>query len=183
MVWQFFTKIMQLKKKSCHKKHVVWENFLYRLTLKMNSIQVVETSRTTQPTAWHHISKTGICSGTAMWLSNLMPPSGNVLCFVFVTVEFCCLCRNACYRTVLQMSLSCRLTVSYCHQWGNTKASRGGQVAHSEDTLVEGETWRWILQGEYCHVCTLHCAVSLCNTTNTMPFCITGWHIQDLEHG
>lgn len=68
------------------------------------------------------------------------------------------------------MSLSCRLTVSYCHQWGNTKASRGGQVAYSEDTLVEGETWRWVLQGEYCHVSTLHCAAPLCNTTNTMPF-------------
>lgn len=162
--------------------HAVQENFLYCLTLKMNTIQVIETSRTAQPTAWHYIAKTGICNGTAMGLSNLMSPSVNVLCFVCVTAEFCCLCHTACYRTVLQMSFCCRLTVSYCHQWSNTKTSRGGQVAHSEDTLVEGETWRWVLQGEYCHVFTLHCAVPLCNTANSMPLFITGWHIQDLEH-
>ena len=144
------------------------------LTLKINVMQVIETSRTAQPTAWHHMAETGICKGTTMGPSTLMPTSVHVLCFVCVTVEFCCLCRNACYRMFLQMSLSFRLAISYCHQWGNTKASRGGQVAHSEDTLVEGETWRWVLQGEYCHVYTLHCAAPLCNNANTMPLFITG---------
>lgn len=147
---------------------------MYCLTLKMNAIQVMESSGTAQPTAWHHIAETGICNGTTMESSNLAPPSVHVLCFVCAMVEFCCLCRSACYRTVLQMSLSFRLTISYCHQWGYTKASRGGQAAHSEDTLVEGETWRWVLQGEYCHVCTLSCAVPLCNTTDTMPLFTTG---------
>jgi hypothetical protein len=73
---------MQLKKKSCHKKHAVQETFLYCLTLKMNAIQVIETSRTAQPTAWHHIAKTGICNGTTMGSSNVTSSSVNVLCLV-----------------------------------------------------------------------------------------------------
>lgn len=52
-------------------------------------------------------------------------------------------------KTMIQITsiafpyLICRLTVSHGHQQRHTQVTGGGQVAYSENQMVEGETRRW----------------------------------------
>lgn len=38
-----------------------------------------------------------------------------------------------------------RFPLPYRHQWRNTQTAGGRQITHTENQVVEGETWRWQL--------------------------------------
>lgn len=158
------------------------EIFLYCVTLKMNTLQAVETLGTARPTAWHHIAKAWNlqqhCYGTIKSHAN------------FLQCIMLCLCHGRVLLAVLWRMLqdgptdtsflqTHRIVLPSVGQYLNFKrraSCTSWRHAGGRRNAVVGPAG-WVLSQHL-----QHCAVPLCNTTNTLPLCVTGWHIQDLEH-